>query len=139
MKKIDKLNTAMIFFMVCMITFQIILEHNQLKERALLKTKIKECQASAEKKKALYNTYLEEDKQMREEWTKQKLNLSCAMYGVNKSVVLSNGLYFTDGFYCVATKGRNTTEIASTKEHEKCHALVHTDYYHFCEEYYDES
>ena len=44
-----------------------------------------------------------------------------------------NGMYYSEGFYCVVTAGRTTQEIARTEVHEQCHALNHKDYEHFCE------
>jgi len=45
---------------------------------------------------------------------------------------LIQGAYHTDGYYCIWTKGRNKTEIATTEVHEQCHALIHKDHHHYC-------
>jgi len=55
----------------------------------------------------------------------------------NGDLVL-NGYYDTKGYYCVKTDGRSIEDIASTDNHEKCHYLIDKNYYHFCEEYYNE-
>jgi len=57
---------------------------------------------------------------------------SCQMYNNTFGVT---GLNFPNEYYCVWTKGRTVNQIASTEEHEICHALTDKDYYHFCEEY----
>jgi hypothetical protein len=44
-----------------------------------------------------------------------------------------NGFYSPGEYYCVWTKGRKDWEIADTKNHEICHALVYSDHEHFCE------
>ena len=55
-----------------------------------------------------------------------------------KGLVGSNftvrGIYQQNKYYCVWTEGRPEDEIASTEDHEKCHALVNLDYDHFCNE-----
>ncbi len=46
------------------------------------------------------------------------------------------GHYSSYGYYCVWTKGMTPYQIASTDEHEKCHALIGMNeekYEHFCE------
>lgn len=42
------------------------------------------------------------------------------------------GIYNSDEYYCVNTKGRTEERIATTDQHELCHALVDKDYKHFC-------
>ena len=42
------------------------------------------------------------------------------------------GFYYNDTVYCVWLKNRTTEEIANTRNHEICHALVYRDYEHFC-------
>ncbi|KKL71153.1 hypothetical protein LCGC14_2097820 [marine sediment metagenome] len=47
-----------------------------------------------------------------------------------------NGFYSNYKYYCIWTKDRTEREIASTEEHEKCHALIDINekkYEHFCE------
>jgi hypothetical protein len=39
-----------------------------------------------------------------------------------------------DGFYCVSYIPENDTDVVI---HEKCHAHIDNDYYHFCEEYFN--
>jgi len=46
-----------------------------------------------------------------------------------------NGVYHTSDYYCVWTRGRNTTEINKTDYHEMCHHLVYMNRKHFCEDY----
>lgn len=50
----------------------------------------------------------------------------------NKEFTELQGIYSTKGYYCVWTKDRTIEEIASTEEHEKCHALINEDQEHFC-------
>ena len=55
------------------------------------------------------------------------------MYEINETQFSPTGLYFHTGFYCVWTKDRTSEEIANTKEHELCHALIDKDEkQHFC-------
>jgi len=42
------------------------------------------------------------------------------------------GVYKSEGFYCVNTKGESTSDIATTEQHEICHALIDKDKSHFC-------
>lgn len=43
------------------------------------------------------------------------------------------GVYFPiEGGYCVKTEGRSDKDIATTEQHEICHALVDKNHYHFC-------
>ena len=44
------------------------------------------------------------------------------------------GIYNTEGFYCVNTKDRSNEEIATTEQHEIAHVLVDEDYKHFCQD-----
>lgn len=56
-----------------------------------------------------------------------------AMYDKDLSAkVRINGVYNSDGFYSVWTRNRSTEAIASTSDHEKCHALTAINYTHFC-------
>jgi hypothetical protein len=51
---------------------------------------------------------------------------------LESSTKQARGFYDYDGFYCVATKGRNAKNINTTEYHEACHALIDKDYEHFC-------
>jgi len=42
------------------------------------------------------------------------------------------GVYFSEGYYCVWVAGRNLKDINDTDTHERCHALVDDDKRHFC-------
>lgn len=55
-----------------------------------------------------------------------KIRNSNSSYGLE-------GIWNEDGFYCVRYNATNETD---TIAHEKCHAFVSDNYYHFCEEYY---
>lgn len=50
----------------------------------------------------------------------------------NKDKLYSNGVYFSTGYFCVKTEGRNYEEIENTEKHEWCHAFVDMDFQHFC-------
>ena len=53
----------------------------------------------------------------------------------NKSVedvVLTNGFYSYDGFFCVRTDASWSLHVDKTVVHESCHALVDSDEEHFC-------
>ena len=43
-----------------------------------------------------------------------------------------NGVFSSEGYYCVWVKDRSPSEIASTEVHEQCHALINKDRGHFC-------
>ena len=60
---------------------------------------------------------------------------SCMLYNIKVEDGI-NGIYKGD-YYCVWTKDRTPEEINKTDVHEYCHHLVHTNYYHFCEEPYE--
>ena len=71
-------------------------------------------------------------------WTTPfEINYTGAVFVYNDSGNESymSGFYSNRGYYCVATQGRTIEEIATTDEHEKCHALIHSDYKHFCEDW----
>ena len=58
-----------------------------------------------------------------------------ALYSAVLNITPVDGLYsYGTEMYCVGTKGKTPMEIASIEEHEKCHALIHKDYEHFCNE-----
>ncbi len=44
---------------------------------------------------------------------------------------LPGGYYKTTGYYCVSTLG-TPSFVESVEVHEQCHALVESDYNHFC-------
>jgi len=48
------------------------------------------------------------------------------------------GVWFSNGYYCVWAAGRNIKDINATDAHEACHALAHDDPKHFCG-WYNES
>lgn len=50
----------------------------------------------------------------------------------NKNKFNTQGVYFSSGYYCVNTEGRDWTDIKMTDYHEMCHAFVDMDYGHFC-------
>lgn len=83
-----------------------------------------------------YNTYslqteLVEDYNMRV----NSLEITCDENGVYfEQSQNTTGVYWSSrGYYCVRTAGMASDEIASTEEHEICHALIDLDYSHFCE------
>lgn len=43
-----------------------------------------------------------------------------------------NGIYFSDRYYCIWTKGRSEVEMRETEVHEQCHDYVYDEYEHFC-------
>lgn len=51
-----------------------------------------------------------------------------------KGVVLTNGFYKSEGFYCVRTNAEWYMNENKTDKHESCHAFIKHDDYHFCEE-----
>jgi hypothetical protein len=64
---------------------------------------------------------------------------SYKMYSADEQIKESKGEYGIDGlwhsdvgFYCIKYDAENEQDVIV---HEKCHALVENDYYHFCEEY----
>ena len=58
---------------------------------------------------------------------------SYEMYTVNTTEFGPTGVYFGNSHYCVWTKDRNITEIATTEVHEICHVLIRQDNKtHFC-------
>ena len=58
---------------------------------------------------------------------------SCQMYNAKVKFGI-NGVYNTDGYYCIWTKDRTEEEIQITELHENCHDLVHKNDDHFCYE-----
>ena len=42
----------------------------------------------------------------------------------NKPKVMTMGVYFAEGYYCVRTEGRDWKSIQNTDDHERCHALL---------------
>ena len=51
-----------------------------------------------------------------------------------KEGLLEGAYFFEEEYYCVWTKGKNASQIASTEVHEQCHALIGADRQHFCGE-----
>lgn len=45
----------------------------------------------------------------------------------------TGGIYYTDSFYCVWTRGLNYSSIQYADYHEVAHDLVYKDYAHFCD------
>ena len=65
---------------------------------------------------------------------------SFKMYSADETIKNSNSSFGIDGiwysndnFYCVRYDAVSETD---TIIHEKCHALIDNDYYHFCEQYF---
>lgn len=61
------------------------------------------------------------------------LDLNSKSVFVTSKGELADGFYREDSFYCVATEGRTSEEIADIEEHEKCHALIYREPEHFCD------
>ena len=60
----------------------------------------------------------------------EALNIS-NQYNENQTSLII-GRSYTDKFYFVLTDGYNSSEIASSDQHELCHQLVFRSYQHFC-------
>ena len=60
----------------------------------------------------------------------------CNLYTTNltEKAIGPTGVYFHEKYYCVWVGGRTKEEIASTEEHEVCHALIGVNPTHFCKE-----
>lgn len=60
----------------------------------------------------------------------------CKMCGTNKiayaDATLGGVFHPTEKYYCVWTANRSIDQIANSEEHEMCHAMINTDYNHFC-------
>ena len=61
-----------------------------------------------------------------------------SMYNKSLRDATVNGVYFSDGYYCVWTADRQLSDINKTECHEVCHALIAGDFdgytkEHFCD------
>lgn len=158
MRKIDIISILLLVFMAVVVAFQFKYERtcsNAEKEYGLMMNEtIKEKKIMYEQHlkdtELVYQQYLADNNATYEQYLQHDIylrNVTCNMYGVNKTTVLVRGLYFDDGFYCVATINRSYCDVMNTDPtldcinktafHELSHAMISGTYdghgpEHFC-------